>query len=364
MTSPHLKAVIFDIGGVVCRSPLIAIAAYEREHGIPNNYINCAITTRGSHGAWQKFERGEIPLFPFYEQFGRELSDTVVNNPAYAKYCKRHGLACPKLPETLSIDGRELFGRMMRESGEFDARVVEAIRRIRAAGRWRVIALTNNFSKSDADIIGDAPPPEGRDPRFSVSSERAFLGWHEGATPPRLRALFDDFCDSSTLGMRKPEPGIYLLACERNGIKPSEAVFLDDLGMNLKAAQALGMETIHGSRAPCLPACLTSMPPPLTARPLSCLFSCPRGAHWRIARGAQEARSQAGHRPDYWQRRRRRRRRRARASRAGDDAFQAVTTAYSIVIAIGAWRFLGVREGAALGLGLEVWEVWSFGWGG
>ena len=30
---------------------------------------------------------------------------------------------------------------------------------------------------------------------------------------------------------RKPEPGIYLLACQRNGIKPSEAVFLDDLGM-------------------------------------------------------------------------------------------------------------------------------------
>ncbi|KAI0807135.1 HAD-like protein [Fomes fomentarius] len=206
MTSPHLKAVIFDIGGVVCRSPLIAIAAYEREHGIPNNYINCAITTRGSHGAWQKFERGEIPLFPFYEQFGRELSDTAVNNPAYAQYCKRRGLA---------------------------------------AGRWRVIALTNNFSKSEADIIGDAPPPKEQFPNLSVQAELEFLGWQDGATPPRLRALFDDFCDSSTLGMRKPEPGIYLLACERNGLKPSEAVFLDDLGMNLKAAQALGMETIR-----------------------------------------------------------------------------------------------------------------------
>ncbi|KAI0781051.1 HAD-like protein [Trametes elegans] len=243
MASPHLKAVIFDIGGVVCRSPLIAIAAYEREHGIPNNYINCAITVRGSTGAWQKFERGEMPLFPFYEQFGRELSDT------------------------------ELFGRMMRESGEFDGRVVEAIRRIRgrhplspsslhntragsphpqpsspadaAAGRWRVIALTNNFSKSDADIVGDTPPPPGRYPHFTVQAELEFLGWKDGATPPRLRALFDDFCDSSTLGMRKPEPGIYLLACARNGIQPSEAVFLDDLGMNLKAAQALGMETIQ-----------------------------------------------------------------------------------------------------------------------
>ncbi|KAI9064322.1 HAD-like protein [Trametes sanguinea] len=246
MASQHLKAVIFDIGGVVCRSPLIAIAAYEREHGIPNNYINCAITVRGSHGAWQKFERGEMSLFPFYEQFGQELSDTKVNNPAYAQYCRRKGIACPKLPERLHIDGRELFGRMMRESGAFDERVVEAIRRIRAAGRWRVIALTNNFSKSEADIIGDSPPPPEKYPHFTVQSELEFLGWTEGPVPARLRALFDDFCDSSTLGMRrKPEPGIYLLACARNGIQPTEAVFLDDLGMNLKAAQALGMETIH-----------------------------------------------------------------------------------------------------------------------
>ncbi|KAM5538996.1 hypothetical protein V8D89_007219 [Ganoderma adspersum] len=246
MTSPHLKAVIFDVGGVVCRSPLIAIAAYEREYGIPHNYINCAITTRGTHGAWQKFERGEMSLFPFYRDFGRELSDTNVNNPAYVKYCKRRGLVCPRLPETLHIDGRELFGRMMRESGEFDERVVEAIRRIRGRGTWRVIALTNNFSKSDAEIIGDAPPLREQFPNFSVQAEREHLGWHHGgATPPRLRALFDDFCDSSTLGMRKPEPGIYLLACERNGIQPGEAVFLDDLGMNLKAAQALGMETIQ-----------------------------------------------------------------------------------------------------------------------
>ncbi|KAJ8487143.1 hypothetical protein ONZ51_g4370 [Trametes cubensis] len=268
MTSPHLKAVIFDVGGVVCRSPLIAIAAYEHEHGIPNNYINCAITVRGSHGAWQKFERGEMSLFPFYEQFGRELSDTAVNNPAYAQYCQRRGLGkSPSLSAlcnfyatvtsqqrardsqrrctSMGVRNCQLFGRMMRESGEFDERIVEAIRRIRAAGKWRVIALTNNFSKSESDIIGDSPPSPERYPNFTVQSELEFLGWKEGATPPRLRALFDDFCDSSTLGMRKPEAGIYLLACARNGIKPTEAVFLDDLGMNLKAAQALGMETIQ-----------------------------------------------------------------------------------------------------------------------
>ncbi|EPT05968.1 hypothetical protein FOMPIDRAFT_1110150 [Fomitopsis schrenkii] len=243
MSPPHLKAVIFDVGGVVCRSPLLAIAAYEREHGIPNDYINCAITGRGAHGAWQRFERGEMHMFSFYEAFGRELSDTKVNNIWYANYCNRKGLDCPKLPDALNMNGRELFGRMMRESGSFDEVVVEAIRRIR--GRWRVIALTNNFSKTNADSIGEAPPSAEDYRDLTVQSELAFLGWEDGPTPPRLRALFDDFCDSSTLGMRKPEPEFYLLACKRNGIQPHEAVFLDDLGMNLKVARSLGMETIH-----------------------------------------------------------------------------------------------------------------------
>ena len=44
--------------------------------------------------------------------------------------------------------------------------------------------------------------------------------------------------------MRKPEPAIYHMACERLGIAPSEAVYLDDLGINLKPAKALGMTTI------------------------------------------------------------------------------------------------------------------------
>ncbi|KAF8590446.1 HAD-like protein [Ramaria rubella] len=146
---------------------------------------------------------------------------------------------CPLLPRNIKVNGRELFGRMMRESGIYDNLVVEAIRRIRASGKYRTIALTNNFSKSEDTILAGAPQVN-----FSVQEELEFLGWQEGATPPPLRALFDDFCDSSTLGLRKPDPAFYLLACKRNNISPEEAVFLDDIGYNLKAAQKLGMQTI------------------------------------------------------------------------------------------------------------------------
>ncbi|KAH0584044.1 hypothetical protein H2248_009618 [Termitomyces sp. 'cryptogamus'] len=228
MPSDQIKAIIFDIGGVVLRSPFIGIATYERELGLPENYLNSSIVERGSQGAWQKFERGEIPLFEFYESFGRELSDTTNGNLWYSRYCKRKGLEVPPLPKTLNVNGRELFGMMMRGSNTYDPHILQAIHRIRATGRYKIIALTNNFAKADV-------PPE----------EAKFLGWADGATPNHLRTLFDDFCDSSTLKMRKPEPGFYLLACERNGIQPGQAVFLDDIGMNLKAAKALGMHTIH-----------------------------------------------------------------------------------------------------------------------
>ena len=40
--------------------------------------------------------------------------------------------------------------------------------------------------------------------------------------------------ESSKLGIRKPEARFYELACEALEVDPSECVFLDDLGINLK----------------------------------------------------------------------------------------------------------------------------------
>ncbi len=60
-------------------------------------------------------------------------------------------------------------------------------------------------------------------------------------------ALFEVVVESSKAGVRKPEPAFYERACHLLGIQPAEAVFLDDLGINLKPAAAMGMTTIKVS---------------------------------------------------------------------------------------------------------------------
>ena len=94
----------------------------------------------------------------------------------------------------------------MRDS-KFDPIVVNAIHKIRgqfwpsearappglngssATNRFRIISVTNNFGQSTAGI---------------EDSELKFLGWEGGAasTSPQLVQLFDDYIDSSVVGLR------------------------------------------------------------------------------------------------------------------------------------------------------------------
>ncbi|KIN94482.1 hypothetical protein M404DRAFT_168133 [Pisolithus tinctorius Marx 270] len=241
MLLPHIKAIMFDIGGVVLKSPFVAIAEYEREKNLPPNYLNVSIASRGPSGAWQRFERGEIPLHEFYAAFSKDLSNVENGNEWYSRYCLRKGLNDEaELPAYLDIDGRDLFGRMMRTGASYDVHIVTAIQRLREAGKWRIIALTNNFG---AHIIGTAPVALSA---AGISeSELRYLGWQDGPVPSRLRALFHHFFDSSEVGLRKPDPEFYLHACQESGMHPHEVIFLDDIGSNLKTAKDLGMVTIH-----------------------------------------------------------------------------------------------------------------------
>jgi len=59
------------------------------------------------------------------------------------------------------------------------------------------------------------------------------------------RVMFDELFDvvvvSGEVGLRKPQPEIYLLACERIGAEPEECVFADDFEVNALGATAVGM---------------------------------------------------------------------------------------------------------------------------
>jgi putative hydrolase of the HAD superfamily len=56
--------------------------------------------------------------------------------------------------------------------------------------------------------------------------------------------LFDVVIESSKEKVRKPDPEIYRIALERMKVAAEECIFLDDLGINLKPAKAMGMKTI------------------------------------------------------------------------------------------------------------------------
>jgi putative hydrolase of the HAD superfamily len=185
-----IRAVLFDLGGVVLDSPLEAFAAYERDLGLPANTLNRAIVAAGSGGAWARLERGELSMSEFFEAFDAELLGGEVRISAKALMAK-------------VADNTQLRPAMLA-----------AIRTIRGAG-LKVAALTNNWASDDQFHKMDV-----------------------------LRGEFDVFIESAKVGLRKPDPRIYHLACSALDVPPSDVVFLDDIGGNLKAARALGMTTI------------------------------------------------------------------------------------------------------------------------
>ena len=190
-----IAGVVFDIGGVVQDSPLHAIARYEREHGIEPGAINRAVVEAGERGAWARLERGELTVAAFCAPFEAE--------------CRARGA---------TVDARRLM-TAIAEAGVPRPRMLEAIRRIRARA-LPVGALTNNWA-------GDPPGRAAGRPG-----------------PHALRDHFDVFVESAVVGLRKPDPRIYALVCEKLALAPARVAFLDDIGRNLKPARELGMATI------------------------------------------------------------------------------------------------------------------------
>lgn len=182
---------LFDYGGVLAESPFDAFSRYEQENDLPEGFIRTINASNHHDNAWARLERNEVGFEEFCAAFETEA---VAAGGA--------------------VDARQLFsmfGRSLRPA------MVEAVRRCH--DQFKTGLLTNNFVMQGAEEPGAADANE-------------------------LFTMFDVVVASSEVGIRKPDPRFYELACRLLDVEPAMAVFLDDLGVNLKPARAMGMTTI------------------------------------------------------------------------------------------------------------------------
>jgi len=191
------KAVLFDFGGVFTTSPIQNFAVFERDHNLPERFIGEVIKANHHANAWARFERAEMDLAAFDEAFAAES--------------KAAGF---------EIRGSELVKLL---SLHFNHNMIDALARVKGAG-YKTGCITNNLPKIDSK---------------AMLAER-----EDRETVERIHSNFDHIIESSKAGVRKPEPRIYEMMCEALAVAPGDCIFLDDLGINLKPAQAMGMTTI------------------------------------------------------------------------------------------------------------------------
>jgi putative hydrolase of the HAD superfamily len=195
-----ITAVFWDFGGVILSSPFDAFARYEETQGIPKGTIRGLNATNPDTNAWAKFERSDVTFDEFCHLFETEARDAG------------H-----------VVDARQVMALL---HGEIRPEMVNALRQCKSAG-LKIACLTNNVQTSQSH--GSDGPAQDAETRHDVAE---------------VMAMFDHVTESRHAGVRKPEVRFYELACEAVGVRPTEVVFLDDLGINLKPAAAMGMRTI------------------------------------------------------------------------------------------------------------------------
>ncbi len=183
-----IRAVLWDFGGVILTSPFDAFARYERANGLPDAFLRSVNATNPHDNAWAHLERNAIGAAEFDTRFATE-SEALGHRVA----------------------GADVLALL---SGQVRPEMVTALDGVKRAG-YLTACLTNN-------VVGG-------DPRPDVAA---------------VMVRFDQVVESSKVGVRKPEPRFYEIACELLAVEPAECVFLDDLGINLKPAAAMGMTTI------------------------------------------------------------------------------------------------------------------------
>lgn len=186
------KAVIWDFGGVVTSSPFEAFNNFEKDNNLPNDLIRTINSENPDTNAWAKFERNDINASEFNNLFMSEA--------------KKKGF---------DIMGSQIIKLL---SGKIRPFMVDFLNDLKES--YKLGCITNNVQ----------PATNNQKNNSSEVSE--------------VMKIFDHVIESSLIGIRKPDLKIYNMSCEALGVLPEECIYLDDLGVNLKPAKAIGMTTI------------------------------------------------------------------------------------------------------------------------
>lgn len=188
------RAVLLDFGGVLTSNVTDSFTQWVVEQDVDGPSAAAAITgwlaaDGAADNPLHRLETGSVPADEFEAALAGQL---------------RHRNGGPVSPEGL-LDG--LFAAVRP-----DEQMWEIVGRLRSAGH-RVGLLSNSW--------GDRYPHD------------------------RLAGAFDDVVISEQVGLRKPDPAIYELAATRIGVPAARCVFIDDLDLNVTAAEAVGMTGVH-----------------------------------------------------------------------------------------------------------------------
>lgn len=217
-----ISTVIFDFGGVISSPLFVGIGAFEEAEGYPKGSL-LRLLFGETH--YIGVEGRAVAAAIADDPDAAEAAGAIEDEPDWhllekgqievATYFARLAERAPAILGT-EID-MESYGRFWRSTAPgVHWMVVHKIRELKDRG-LRLGLLTNNVKE---------------------------FGDHWRTMFP-LEELFEEVVDSSHVGMRKPERGIYELTCARMGIEPGEAVFVDDNLDNVEAARAYGMEAVH-----------------------------------------------------------------------------------------------------------------------
>lgn len=183
-----IRAVVWDMGGIMYRYFTELMLGLGRERGWPIERLALGPT-------------GSVPDSDY-----DTMLDGGIDEPEYLR----------RVVERLRVEGISFDPpRDLDWSGHTRPETWDAIRRIHHA-RFRQGLLTNDATK----WLGE---------RWWETWEPA--GW------------FEAMVDVVTLGARKPEPEPYLAIADELGIPPSDCLFVDDMHVNCRGAEGVGMES-------------------------------------------------------------------------------------------------------------------------